>query len=81
MPEMNGPDREPEDRDKRQFINEKIVKQPLTRKQIAGRAAFIGGLGAVFGVAAAAAFAFSSPIFQKMTGEPEETENVMVCIP
>lgn len=81
MPEMNGPDREPEDRDKRQFINEKIVKQPLTRKQIAGRAAFIGGLGAVFGVAAAAAFAFSSPIFQKMTGEPEETENFMVSIP
>ena len=46
MPEMNRPDREPDD--KRQFIKEKIVKQPLTRRQIAGRAAMMGGMGVLF---------------------------------
>ncbi|HJC47370.1 MAG TPA: S1C family serine protease [Candidatus Lachnoclostridium pullistercoris] len=81
MPEMNGPDREPEDRDKREFIKEKIVKQPLTRRQIACRFLWMGGLGAVFGVAAAAALALSSPLFQKMTGENEEETDSVVSIP
>ena len=79
MPEMNRPDREPDD--KRQFIKEKIVKQPLTRRQIAGRAAMMGGMGAVFGVVAAAAFVLACPLFESCAGRNEQPEESLVSIP
>ena len=78
MPEMNRPDKEPEE--KRQFIKEKIVRQPLTRREIARRAALFGGLGAVFGLAAAAVFALACPFFEGCAGQ-EETAESMVSIP
>lgn len=79
MPEMNRPDREPDD--KRQFIKEKIVKQPLTRRQIAGRAAMMGGMGVVFGVVAAAAFVLACPLFESCAGRNEQPEESLVSIP
>ena len=79
MPEMNGPEKEPAE--KRQFIKEKIVKQPMTRREIAGRAAMAGGLAVVFGVVAAATFAFTSPLFKGFVETESQGDDSTVCIP
>lgn len=79
MPEIHGPDRESDD--KRQFIKEKIVRQPLTRKQIAGRAATVCGLAVVFGAVAAATFAVTCPIFRDYVGKGDGDEKTTVSIP
>ncbi len=79
MPELNGPDKEAED--KRQFIKEKIVRQPLTGRQIARQAALVCGSAAVFGVIAAAVFALTSPYFRSFLGNGNGTESTAVSIP
>lgn len=79
MPEDNKLDQEPTD--KRQFINEKIVKQPLSRRELAGRAAVFAGFGAVFGVVAAVTFVLACPALESCTGKEADTEQTAVSIP
>ncbi len=79
MPEINGPDQESEK--KRQFIKEKIVRQPLTGRQIARQAALVCGLAVVFGVVAAATFSLTCPLFRDYMGDGSGTEDTVVSIP
>lgn len=63
-----------EGREKReQFIREKIVRQPLSRRQITGKILLTGVCGIVFGTAAAVCFSAVKPVTDRMFG-PEETE-------
>lgn len=50
------------------FINEKIVRQPLTKRQIARRILLTGFCGILFGVLAAVCFVVSAPVAQKLLG-------------
>lgn len=58
---------------RRQFIHEKIVRQPPTRRQIIVRIFKTGFYGMVFGAAAAVCFAVVKPAAEKLLGT-EETE-------
>ena len=63
--------------DTREFIREKIVRPPLTRRQIACRAAFLIGSAAVFGAVAAAAFALVRPLAERhFSGAAEESTSI-----
>ena len=54
MPEVNDPKKGPE---KKRFITEKIVKQPLTKGQMARRGVLFLLAAILFGGAAGASFA------------------------
>ena len=41
MPEIQGPKKGSGEKKSRQFISEKIVKQPLTKRQVATRGVFV----------------------------------------
>jgi len=66
MPESNDPGTKLDE--KRQFINEKIVKQPMTRRQIASRLLAFFFVAVVFGIVAAVSFAVSRPIAVRYLG-------------
>ena len=53
MPEVHGPEHEQEKNGKRSFINEKVVRQPLSRRQLAKRGLIMLCSAAVCGVVAA----------------------------
>ena len=77
MPEVNDPKKGPE---KKRFITEKIVKQPLTKGQMARRGVLFLLAAILFGGAAGASFAISQPWVSRRFGEkpPEES---MISIP
>lgn len=72
MPEKNGD---------RHFIKEKIVRQPLSRRQIARRILLTAFCGALFGVLAAVCFVVSRPIAERYLGQTETTEGGKITIP
>ena len=77
MPGVNEPKKEPE---KKRFITEKIIKQPLTKKQVARRYVMFL-LGAVlFGATAGVSFAVSQPWATRHFGEESPAET-MISIP
>lgn len=65
---------------KRHFITEKIVRQPLTRRQIIKRFLALCFCAAVFGVIAAVSFVFTQPLAVRMLGT-EETEESTISFP
>ncbi len=78
MPEAREPKKE--SNRQRDFITEKVVKQPLTKKQAAGRVVAFFCAAVAFGVAAAFSFAVSNPLAQRLVGV-EETEESAISIP
>lgn len=79
MPEIKGPGSElPK---KKKFINEKIVKQPMTRRQLAKRAAAFLFLAALFGVIAAVTFVLSKPFAERYIGGNGTGESQTISIP
>ena len=72
MPEKNGD---------RHFIKEKIVRQPLSKRQIARRIILTAFCGALFGVLAAVCFVVSKPVAERYLGQEETTESGRITIP
>ncbi len=79
MPDRKSPDQEPEKR--RQFIREKVVKPPLTPRQIAKRFMVFIFIAAVGGAAAGISFAIAKPMAEKYLIPSETTESIPVTIP
>lgn len=74
MPERNDPGKKLHE--KRKFINEKIVKQPMSRRQIASRILAFFFIAVIFGGVAAVSFAVSRPLAVRyLGGETMQTES------
>lgn len=73
MPEKNDPGKK--QGVKRQFINEKIIKQPLTRRQILKRLLAFFFVAVLFGVIAAVSFAVSRPLAVRYLGDETPPES------
>ena len=78
MPGMNEP--KGISQEKRHFITEKIVRQPLTKRQIAERGILLVLAAVLFGVVAAISFVVSRPWAEKRFGEPPPAES-LISIP
>ena len=79
MPDVNGPGSElPK---KKKFISERIVKQPMSKRQRLKRAAAFLFLAVMFGVIAAITFVLSIPFAKKYMGEESTKESQVVSIP
>lgn len=65
---------------RRHFITEKIVRQPLTRRQIIKRFLALCFCAAVFGIIAAFSFVLTQPFVVRMLGT-EETEGTTISFP
>lgn len=79
MPEKNDPGRK--QGEKRQFINEKIVRQPLTRGQILKRLLAFFFVAVLFGVVAAISFAVSRPFAVRYLGDETTQPESSISIP
>lgn len=78
MPEVQGPKREQDK--KRHFITEKVVKQPMTRRQIVKRFLALCFAAVLFGIIAAVSFALSRPVAVRFLGE-EPSQEPTISIP
>ena len=72
MPEVQDSKKEP---GKRHFITEKIVKQPLTKKQMVRRGMLFLLAAALFGGVAGVSFAVSFPFVSERLRETVPTES------
>ena len=79
MPEKNDPGKK--QGEKRQFINEKIVRQPLTRGQILKRLLAFFFVAVLFGVVAAVSFAVSRPLAVRYLGDETTQPESSISIP
>lgn len=79
MPENNGPD----DRktEPRQFINEKIVRQPMSKRDMLKRALGLFTTAVIFGIIAAVTFTVSRPVAERFFAKGSTSESVPVTIP
>lgn len=79
MPDHNGPD----DRktEPRRFINEKIVKQPMSKEDILKRSLGFLATAVVFGFVAAVTFVISRPVAERWFVREATTEGTPVTIP
>jgi len=79
MPENNGPD----DRktEPRQFINEKIVRQPMSKRDMLKRALGLFATAVIFGIIAAVTFAVSRPVAERFFAKGSTSESIPVTIP
>ena len=68
MPDTEGPEK----KEKREFMREKIVKRPLSRRQIARRIAALAGLAVLFGAVSAVSFTAVRPLAERYL-DPQET--------
>lgn len=73
MPDTEGPDKKVPNQ--REFMREKIVKRPLTRRQIALRVAVFLFSAAAFGAVASCSFIITRPWAEKKWGAGEERES------
>lgn len=78
MPDVKGPDKEPAE--KRRFMREKIVRQPMSKKQIAMRIAVFFFIALAAGAAAGISFAIARPIADRYLGDTTE-EATQITIP
>lgn len=77
MPESSNPKKE--SGKKRRFITEKVVRQPLTRGQIAKRALLLLAAAVVFGAVAAVSFVLVHPIAESYLGtEPAQEPSISI---
>ena len=79
MPENNGPD----DRktEPRRFINEKIVRQPMSKRDMLKRALGLFATAVIFGIIAAVTFAVSRPVAERFFTKGSTSESIPVTIP
>ncbi|WP_077613240.1 S1C family serine protease [Clostridium sp. Marseille-P2415] len=79
MPENNGPD----DRktEPRQFINEKIVRQPMSKRDMFKRALGLLVTAVIFGIVAAVTFVVSKPVAERFLAKESTRESTPVTIP
>lgn len=73
MPDTKGPDKQ--DNDKREFMREKIVKQPMSKRQLVKRLAAFLCLAVMFGVIAAVSFVLSKPLADRYLGSDSSRES------
>lgn len=79
MPEVHGPENEQEKNGKRNFINEKVVRQPLSRRQLVKRGAAMLCSAAVCGIVAAFSFAAAAPWAERIfQGQKEEPSHISI---
>ncbi len=79
MPEHNGSD---DNREKpRKFINEKIVKQPMSKRDMLKRILGLSMTGVIFGMVAAVTFVVSLPAAEKLFPRESREESTPVTIP
>ena len=65
----------------RRFINEKIVKQPLSRRELLRRGAYLAAAAVIFGGVAAVTFAVSKPVAERYLVKETQRETMPVTIP
>ena len=65
----------------RPFINEKIVRQPVTKRQIARRILLTVFCAVLFGVLSAVCFVVSRPVAEKILGQKSTEESTQITIP
>ena len=65
----------------RRFINEKIVKQPLSRRELLRRGAYLAAAAVIFGGVAAVTFAVSKPVAERYLVKETHRETMPVTIP
>lgn len=75
MPEVHDSGKGSGGNGKRRFINEKVVKPPLTRRQIAKRALAFFCVAVIFGVVAAVSFVVTMPFANRYLGEEPPKES------
>lgn len=78
MPDLNGSDKEPVG--KRRFMREKIVRPPMSKKQIAMRIVVYLLIAVVAGVAAGVSFAVARPVADRYLGETSSEESSQITI-
>lgn len=79
MPDKNVPDDKKSKQ--RNFISEKIVKQPRSKKELAKRGMALLLTAAIFGVVAAVTFVVSKPVAEKYLTKVSSIEYSSVTIP
>lgn len=79
MPQVNDPGKER--KEPRQFMREKIVKQPRSKRQIAERALAFLFIAVIFGIVAAVSFVLTRPAAEKLFGKEPTKESVPITIP
>ena len=79
MPDLNGSDQDP--KEYRQFIKEKIVRQPLTRGQIARRGLLFFCTAVGFGAIATVTSVLTKPYIERQFGVEPTRESVPITIP
>ena len=65
----------------RRFINEKIVKQPLSRRELLRRGAYLAAAAVIFGGVAAVTFAVSKPVAERYLVKETQRETMPGTIP
>ena len=65
----------------RRFINEKIVKQPLSGRELLRRGAYLAAAAVIFGGVAAVTFAVSKPVAERYLVKETQRETMPVTIP
>ena len=78
-PNKNQQDREPDK--SHRFINEKIVRQPMSRRQIARKILLTVFCAMLFGVLSAVCFVVSRPVAERFLGQETPEESSQITIP
>lgn len=76
MPDTEGPEKK--NPVNREFMREKIIKQPLSKKQIAIRVFILMCLAVLFGVIAAVSFVLAKPLADRCLGMKETQESTSI---
>lgn len=77
MPELHDPKQERGE--KRKFINEKVVKRPLTKRELARRGVLLTLAALLFGTVAGVGFSIAKPLTERyLLGEKEEEPTVSI---
>lgn len=76
MPDTEGPEKK--NPVNREFMREKIVKQPLSKKQIAKRILILMCLAVLFGMISAVSFVLSKPLADRYLGKEETEESTSI---
>lgn len=63
------------------FINEKIIRQPMTRRQIARKILLTIFCAVLFGVLSAICFVVSRPVAERILGQETPEESSQITIP
>lgn len=76
---LNQQDHEPDK--SHSFINEKIIRQPMSRRQIARRLLLTAFCAVLFGVLSAICFVVSRPMAERFLGQETPEESSQITIP